>query len=174
MSILASAIRLKPPKILPQPIGPGRHTPRLRPRQSLRGWSNMRRIAVRNGVVILSWQERIGSTIVHVLDLLVNQAHTFVTPAKCGFMRSTVRSSAKNTIANLNNNHTGAIAIETGGIPISNDYRRLLLSKNCLKCAALSSTPQHSPSFPLDCSELTQRIDLVKENHSSQRQAPSP
>ncbi len=44
-------------------------------------------IAVRNGVVVLSWQERIGSTIVHVLDLLVNQAHTFVTPAKCGFMR---------------------------------------------------------------------------------------
>ena len=43
--------------------------------------------AVRDGVVILSWQEHIGSTIVHVLDLLVNRAHTFVTPARGGFMR---------------------------------------------------------------------------------------
>jgi hypothetical protein len=44
-------------------------------------------LAVRDGVVILSWQEHIGSTIVHVLDLLMNQAHTFVTPASGGFMR---------------------------------------------------------------------------------------
>jgi hypothetical protein len=44
-------------------------------------------IAVRDGVVILSWQEHIGSTIVHALDLLTNQAHTFVTPASGGFMR---------------------------------------------------------------------------------------
>jgi hypothetical protein len=42
---------------------------------------------VRDGVVVLSWQEHIGSTIVHVLDLSLNQAHTFVTPAKGGFMR---------------------------------------------------------------------------------------
>lgn len=44
-------------------------------------------IVVRDGLVILSWQEHIGSTIVHVLDLNANQAHTFVTPAKGGFMR---------------------------------------------------------------------------------------
>lgn len=43
--------------------------------------------AVRDGVVILSWQEHIGSTIVHVLDLLMDQAHTFVTPARGEFMR---------------------------------------------------------------------------------------
>jgi hypothetical protein len=43
--------------------------------------------AVRDGVVVLSWQEHNGSTIVHVLDLLVNRAHTYVTPAKGGFMR---------------------------------------------------------------------------------------
>src|SRR6266700_1734770 len=41
--------------------------------------------------------------------------------------------SAKNTIANLNNNHTGAIAIETGGIPISNDYRHQLV--DFLRCS---------------------------------------
>ena len=39
-------------------------------------------IAIRDGLVILSWQEHIGSTIVHVLDLVANQANTFVTPAK--------------------------------------------------------------------------------------------
>ena len=44
-------------------------------------------LSVRDGLVILSWQEHIGSTIVHILDLLVNQARTFVTPAKGGFMR---------------------------------------------------------------------------------------
>jgi hypothetical protein len=44
-------------------------------------------IAIRDGLVILSWQEHIGSTIVHVLDLSANDAHTFVTPAKGGFMR---------------------------------------------------------------------------------------
>ena len=44
-------------------------------------------IAIRDGLVILSWQEHIGSTIVHVLDLIANEAHSFVTPAKGGFMR---------------------------------------------------------------------------------------
>ncbi|HKA41440.1 MAG TPA: hypothetical protein VKF40_05560 [Burkholderiales bacterium] len=44
-------------------------------------------IGLRDGLVLLSWQEHIGSTIVHVLDLTVNQAHTFVTPAQGGFMR---------------------------------------------------------------------------------------
>jgi len=42
-------------------------------------------VAVRDGLVILSWREHIGSTIVHVLDLIVNEAHTFVTPARGGY-----------------------------------------------------------------------------------------
>jgi hypothetical protein len=45
--------------------------------------------ALRDGLVILSWQEHIGSTIVHVLDLISGQAYTAVTPAKGGFMRLT-------------------------------------------------------------------------------------
>jgi len=44
-------------------------------------------LAIREWLVTLSWQEHIGSTIVHVLDLAMNQAYTFVTPAKGGFMR---------------------------------------------------------------------------------------
>ena len=36
-------------------------------------------VAIREGLVVLSWRERIGSTIVHV--------HTAVTPAKGEFMR---------------------------------------------------------------------------------------
>lgn len=44
-------------------------------------------IAIRGDIVMLSWQERIGSTVVHVLDLAARQAHTCVTPAKGGFMR---------------------------------------------------------------------------------------
>ena len=46
-------------------------------------------IEVRDGLVILSWQEHIGSTIVHVLDLTSGEAYTAVTPAKGGFMRLT-------------------------------------------------------------------------------------
>jgi hypothetical protein len=48
-------------------------------------------IAVRDGLVVLSWQEHIGSTIVHVLDLTSGKAYTAVTPAKGGFMRLTGR-----------------------------------------------------------------------------------
>ena len=48
-------------------------------------------IAVRAGLLILSWQEHIGSTIVHVLDLTSCKAYTAVTPAKGGFMRLTGR-----------------------------------------------------------------------------------
>jgi hypothetical protein len=43
--------------------------------------------AVRDGLVILSWRERIGSTIVHVLDFISGEAYTAVTPAKGEFMR---------------------------------------------------------------------------------------
>jgi hypothetical protein len=46
-------------------------------------------VAVRDGLVMLSWQEHIGSTIVHVLDLAAGNAYTAVTPAKGGFMRLT-------------------------------------------------------------------------------------
>jgi hypothetical protein len=43
--------------------------------------------AVRDGVVVLSWQEHIGSTVVHVLDLASSHTHCFVTPAQGGFLR---------------------------------------------------------------------------------------
>ena len=52
-------------------------------------------IAIGDGLVILSWQEHIGSTIVHVLDMNANDAHTFVTPAKGGFMRLNGRIKVK-------------------------------------------------------------------------------
>ena len=54
-------------------------------------------IAVRNGLVMLSWQEHIGSTIVHVLDLTSGEAYTAVTPAKGGFMRLTGRVEVKSS-----------------------------------------------------------------------------
>jgi hypothetical protein len=52
-------------------------------------------VAVRDGLGILSWQEHIGSTIVHVLDLTSCKAYTAVTPAKGRFMRLTGRIAAK-------------------------------------------------------------------------------
>jgi hypothetical protein len=47
--------------------------------------------AIRDGLIVLSWQEHIGSTIVHVLDLVSAEAYTAVTPAAGGFMRSAGR-----------------------------------------------------------------------------------
>jgi hypothetical protein len=44
-------------------------------------------VELRDGLVMLSWQKHIGSTIVHVLDLAASTAHTAVTPATGGFMR---------------------------------------------------------------------------------------
>ena len=52
-------------------------------------------VAVRDGLVILSWQEHIGSTIVHVLDLTSGEAYTAVTPAKGRFMRLKGRIEVK-------------------------------------------------------------------------------
>jgi hypothetical protein len=52
-------------------------------------------VAIRDDLVILSWQEHIGSTIVHVLDLGSCNAYTAVTPAKGGFMRLTGRIEVK-------------------------------------------------------------------------------
>jgi hypothetical protein len=39
-------------------------------------------VTVRDGLVHLSWREHIGSTIVHVLDLVSGEAYTAITPAK--------------------------------------------------------------------------------------------
>jgi hypothetical protein len=44
-------------------------------------------VVVRDGLVMLSWREHIGSTIVQVLDLTSREAYAAVTPAKGGFMR---------------------------------------------------------------------------------------
>lgn len=44
-------------------------------------------VAVREGLVILSWREHIGSTVVHALDLISNNAYTIVTRAKGDLMR---------------------------------------------------------------------------------------
>jgi hypothetical protein len=51
--------------------------------------------AIRDDLVILSWQEHIGSTIVHVLDFTSGEAYTAVTPAKGGFMRLTGQIEVK-------------------------------------------------------------------------------
>ena len=44
-------------------------------------------VTVRDGLVVLSWQEHIGSTIVHTLEFVSGEAYTAVTPAKGEFMR---------------------------------------------------------------------------------------
>ena len=52
-------------------------------------------VTIRDGLVVLSWQEHIGSTIVHVLDFISAQAYTAVTPAEGRFMRLTGRIEVK-------------------------------------------------------------------------------
>lgn len=52
-------------------------------------------VNVRDGLVVLSWHEHIGSTIVHVFDFISGNAYTAVTPAKGGFMRLTGRFEIK-------------------------------------------------------------------------------
>jgi hypothetical protein len=54
-------------------------------------------VVVRDDLVILSWQEHIGSTVVHVLDLASGEAYTAITPAKGAFMRLTGRIEIKLT-----------------------------------------------------------------------------
>jgi hypothetical protein len=44
-------------------------------------------VVVRDGIVLLSWREHIGSTIVHLLDYDSRYAYTAVTTAKGEFMR---------------------------------------------------------------------------------------
>lgn len=45
--------------------------------------------------MVLSWQEHIGSTIVHVLDFAQDHTLTYVTPEKGGFVQlaGTLRAS---------------------------------------------------------------------------------
>ena len=54
-------------------------------------------VTVRDHLVVLTWQEHIGSTIVHVLDYASGDAFTAVTPAEGALMRLlgeiTVRSA---------------------------------------------------------------------------------
>ena len=52
-------------------------------------------VVVREGLVILTWQEHIGSTIVHVLDFTSHTAYTAITPAKGGFKRLVGRIEVK-------------------------------------------------------------------------------
>ena len=52
-------------------------------------------IAVRDDLIILSWQEHIGSTIVHVLDFGSAAAYTAITPATGEFTRLTGRIEVK-------------------------------------------------------------------------------
>lgn len=53
-------------------------------------------VVVRDALVVLSWQEHIGSTIVHVLDFASGTAYTAVTPVKGGFVRLTGRIQIRN------------------------------------------------------------------------------
>jgi molybdenum cofactor biosynthesis MoaF-like protein len=46
-------------------------------------------VTLRDDLVFLTFQEHIGSTIVHGLDLAAGKTHTAVTPAKGGIMRLT-------------------------------------------------------------------------------------
>jgi hypothetical protein len=52
-------------------------------------------VPVRDDLIMLSWQEHIGSTVVHVLDLTSSQTYTAVTPAKGNFTRLTGRLEVK-------------------------------------------------------------------------------
>jgi hypothetical protein len=52
-------------------------------------------VVVRDGLLMLSWREHIGSTIVHVLDFSAGEAYTAVAPAKGDFMRLRGRIEAQ-------------------------------------------------------------------------------
>ena len=52
-------------------------------------------VRVRDDLYILSWQEHIGSTIVHMLDFTSHTAYTAITPAKGGFKRLVGRIEVK-------------------------------------------------------------------------------
>lgn len=50
--------------------------------------------AVRDDVVVLSWQEHVGSAVTHVIDLAAARTYATVAPASGGFLRlhGTVRA----------------------------------------------------------------------------------
>jgi hypothetical protein len=52
-------------------------------------------VAVRDGLVMLSWREHIGSTIVNMLDFIAGEAYAAVTSAKGEFMRLRGRIEVK-------------------------------------------------------------------------------
>jgi hypothetical protein len=52
-------------------------------------------VTVREDLVVLSWQEHIGSTIVHVLDLSSSRAYTAITPSTGEFTRLTGQIEVK-------------------------------------------------------------------------------
>src|SRR5256885_7656446 len=52
-------------------------------------------VPLHHGMVVLSWREHIGSTVVHVLDLINNSTHTFVTSARGEFLRITGKISRR-------------------------------------------------------------------------------
>jgi hypothetical protein len=54
-------------------------------------------VTVRDGLVVLSWREHIGTTIVHVLDYTSGEAYTAVTPTKGEFMRLRGRMRVRST-----------------------------------------------------------------------------
>jgi hypothetical protein len=56
---------------------------------------NYEAVAVRDRLVVLSWREQIGSTIVHVLDFASRTAYTAITPANGGFIRMTGQIAIK-------------------------------------------------------------------------------
>lgn len=43
--------------------------------------------AVRDDIVVLSWQENIGTTVTHVIDLVAGRTYATVAPASGGFLR---------------------------------------------------------------------------------------
>jgi hypothetical protein len=49
--------------------------------------SDYQAVAVRDGLIFLSWPEHNGSTIVHALDVVSGEAYTAATPFKGEFMR---------------------------------------------------------------------------------------
>jgi hypothetical protein len=55
-------------------------------------------VAIRSALVLLSWQEHNGSSIVHVLDFSCGDAYTAVTPAKGGFWRLKGRIELKSPV----------------------------------------------------------------------------
>jgi len=50
---------------------------------------------IRDGLAVLSWQEHIGTTVVHVLDFISERTYTAVKPAKGKFMPLTGRIRVK-------------------------------------------------------------------------------